>query len=101
MPCRHFERCSTALHDIRSPRGLCPGGHTHATFLRELNLTVIDSSGGAMQDKDQASILSLKGGTMRASKTEAAVNYEDMISLHEVLQLLRELECLGFVKWIL
>lgn len=38
---------------------------------------------------------------MRASKTEAAVNYEDMISLNEVLQLLRELECLGFVKWIL
>ncbi|MDN5940728.1 MAG: hypothetical protein L0H94_02505 [Nitrospira sp.] len=35
---------------------------------------------------------------MRASKTEAAVNYEKMISLHEVLQLLRELECLGFVK---
>jgi hypothetical protein len=35
---------------------------------------------------------------MRASKTEAAVNYEDMICLHEVLQLLRELECLGFVN---
>jgi hypothetical protein len=35
---------------------------------------------------------------LRASKTEAAVNYEDMICLHEVLQLLRELECLGFVK---
>jgi hypothetical protein len=49
------------IHDIRSPRGLCPGGHTHAKFLRELNLTVIDPSGGAVQDKDQVSILSLKG----------------------------------------
>lgn len=35
---------------------------------------------------------------MRASKTEAEANYEDMISLNEVRQVLHELECLGFVK---